>query len=98
MPTDDATHPGTLPNLGPASTAWLERAGIGTVAQLRALGAVRAFRRVRAVQPSANLNLLWAIEGALSGRPWQRVARDDRTRLLLELDDLDRGLAGRDTA
>jgi hypothetical protein len=36
-----------LPNLGPASARWLVGAGIGTVAELRRLGAVVAFNRQR---------------------------------------------------
>ena len=34
---------------------------------------------------------LWALEGALSGLPWQVVAREHRTSLLLALETLDRG-------
>jgi hypothetical protein len=32
------------------------------------------------------LNLLWAMEGALSSRHWLEVARIDRLNLLLELE------------
>lgn len=72
--------------LGPASRAMLARAGIDTYAQLRALGAVEAYRRTKAVDPRASLNLLWALEGGLSGRHWRVVAREDRWRLLNALD------------
>ena len=47
-----------LPNLGPASSEMLRSAGIPDLAQLRALGAVRAFAHVRRSQPKASLNLL----------------------------------------
>ena len=76
-----------LPNLGAVSARRLAAAGITSVAALRRLGAVEAWRRVRAHWPGASLNLLWALEGALTGRGWQEVARTERTRLLLELDD-----------
>ena len=82
-----------LPGLGPKSRDMLAAAGITTTAQLQALGSVRAYARVRA-RPgnNASLNLLWALEGALSGRDWREVARTDRTRLVLELEDyLERG-------
>jgi DNA transformation protein len=75
-----------LPNLGPASAAMLAEAGIASPEALRALGAVEAYRRVRARNPRASLNLLWALEGALTQRSWQAVARDDRLSLLLQLD------------
>lgn len=76
-----------LPNLGPRSAAMLVQAGICTLAQLQALGAVQAFVRTRAQCPSASLNLLWALEGALSGRPWRQVAEQDRLSLLMALED-----------
>lgn len=77
-----------LRGLGPASTAMLRSAGIRSVKQLQRLGAVRAFLQVQAAGQRPSLNLLWALEGALTGLPWQQVARLERTRLLLELDDL----------
>jgi len=42
---------------------------------------------VRAHDPRASLNLLWALEGALTGRPWEDVARNDRLTLLLQLEN-----------
>jgi predicted flap endonuclease-1-like 5' DNA nuclease len=80
-----------LPNLGPVSARRLAEAGITSVAALRRLGAIEAWRRVRAHWPGASLNLLWALEGALTGRGWQEVARTERTRLLLGLDDSPHG-------
>lgn len=78
--------------LGPASRLMLARAGIDSLEQLRALGAVEAYRRTKAVNARASLNLLWALEGALSGRHWRVVAREDRWRLLNALDSA--GMAG----
>jgi DNA transformation protein and related proteins len=66
----------------------LRSAGIRSVAHLRRLGSVRAFLRVQAAGQRPSLNLLWSLEGALTGVPWREVARRERTRLLLELDDL----------
>ena len=80
-----------LPNLGPASQRMLHAAGIHTPAALRALGAVRAFGAVRQAGQQPSLNLLWALEGALSGRDWKSVARQERTALLMQLDDLESG-------
>ncbi len=77
-----------VPNLGPASQAMLAQAGLTRWPQVVALGAVRTYARVKAVQPRASLNLLWALEGALSGRPWQQVAADDRASLLMALEDV----------
>jgi DNA transformation protein len=66
----------------------LRSAGIRSVAQLKRLGSVRAFLQVQANGQHPSLNLLWALEGALTGLPWREVARLERTRPLLELDDL----------
>jgi hypothetical protein len=76
----------TLPNLGARSAAMLQAAGITTLKQLKALGSVRAFSKVKQTQPKASLNLLWALEGALSGLRWQDVAKEHRASLLLALD------------
>ena len=75
-----------LAGLGPASAAMLQAAGIASVAQLRRLGAVAAYARVKRTHRHASLNLLWALEGALTGRDWRVVAREDRSHLLLALD------------
>lgn len=86
----------TLPNLGPKSQAMLAAAGITSLAQLRQLGAVAAYSRVRRSGANASLNLLWALEGALTGLPWQQVAREHRTSLLLALETHERGSAAFD--
>ncbi len=75
-----------LPNLGPKSQAMLTEAGIISVAMLRELGAVAAYVRVLQSGGKPSLNLLWALEGALSGLPWQQVAREHRASLLLALE------------
>ncbi|WP_051304732.1 TfoX/Sxy family protein [Chitinilyticum litopenaei] len=74
-----------LPGLGPQSAAWLTAAGIPDRAALAHTGAIQAYLRVRQQQPRVSLNLLWALEGALSGRHWQDIARHERSRLLAEL-------------
>jgi DNA transformation protein len=77
-----------LHGLGPKSQAMLASAGIMTVAQLRRIGSVRAYASVKATGAKASLNLLWALEGALTGLPWQVVAKEHRLSLLLALEAL----------
>ena len=84
----------TLPGLGPKSRDMLRRAGIETLAQLRALGAVAAFAITKKANTAASLNLLWALEGALTGLPWRTVAREHRTSLLLALEEFERRQIG----
>ena len=80
--------PDSLPGLGPKSTAMLAAVGVKSVTDLRRLGAAKAFLDVRAAGLRPSLNLLWALEGALTAMPWQKVARTERTRLLFEVEDL----------
>jgi DNA transformation protein len=82
-----------LPNFGPKSQQMLEKAGIKTVEQLRDLGAVRAYLQVKHCGGNASLNLLWALEGALTGQHWQVVAKQNRLRLFLELEDMEKSMA-----
>jgi predicted flap endonuclease-1-like 5' DNA nuclease len=76
-----------LANIGPVSKRMLAAAGITSLETLRRLGAVEAYRRVRSHDPRASLNLLWALEGAVTNRPWEDVARNDRLSLLLQLEN-----------
>ena len=75
-----------LANLGPKSAEFLLAAGIGSVKELAALGSVAAFAKVKSAEPKASLNLLWALEGALTGLHWREVAKEHRTSLLLALE------------
>ena len=75
-----------LANLGPKSALFLQCAGIRTIEDLRRLGSVAAYAEVKKVEPKASLNLLWALEGALTGLHWREVAREHRTSLLLALE------------
>ncbi len=75
-----------LPGLGPKSRAMLAAAGIHDRAALQRLGAVAAYLQIKRAGQPTSLNLLWALEGALTGQHWQTVAREERTRLLLALD------------
>ncbi|CAM8634952.1 TfoX, C-terminal [Comamonadaceae bacterium] len=79
-----------IPNLGPKSQAMLNAAGIHTLADLHRLGSVAAYLQVKRQGGNTSLNLLWALEGAISGLHWQEVAREHRTSLLLALEDAER--------
>lgn len=79
-----------LLNLGVRSARMLEAAGIANTRDLRQAGSVEAFMRVKAAGFDPSLNLLWALEGAITTTPWQTVARQHRTSLLLALDARER--------
>lgn len=88
----DATSVLLLPNLGPKSAQMLQAAGIQTLGVLRKLGSVAAYAKARRAGQRVSLNLLWALEGALTGERWQDVARHHRTSLLPALDEYERGV------
>lgn len=77
-----------LPNLGPASEKMLAQAGITTLEQLQSMGPVTAYLRTIQVTGKPNLNLLWALAGALSDTHWTQISGELRSNLLLELDAL----------
>ena len=82
-------------NLGPKSAAVLARAGVTSLAEVRRLGAVKIYSLAKRSEPAVTLNLLWAIEGAILGQPWQLVAREHRTSLLIALEDYERHISAR---
>ena len=79
-----------LKNLGFVSEKRLPGVGINTVDQLLDLGAVACYQKVIEHETKHKiLNLLYALEGAIRDVHWQTIARDDKMRLLLILDDMD---------
>jgi DNA transformation protein len=84
-------------SLGPKSQEMLARAGIHTVEQLRELGSAEAYVRAKHANSGVSLNLLWALESALTGEPWQQVAKLHRDRLLQAIEGRER-LASQDPA
>lgn len=75
-----------LPGLGPVSKAMLAQAGITSIDQLQRVGSVDAYLQVKKVCSGASLNLLWAMEGALTQRSWRDVAKKERFHLITALE------------
>ena len=75
-----------LRNLGPESAMMLAEAGIRTIGELRAIGAAKAYVRVRALRTrGASVNLLWSMAAGLDGRGWQEVSAEEKESLLAEV-------------
>jgi DNA transformation protein len=80
-----ATKP--LRNLGPKSTHWLVSVGIASMDDLYDLGAVEAYRRVKAAYPQqVSLNMLWGLQGAMLDLPWNELPPEMKKKLLEELE------------
>lgn len=75
-----------LRNIGPKSAAWLRQVGLRTEDDLRGIGALEAFMRVKRAGFKPSLNLLYALEGALMDCHWQDVPAERRSELLVAAD------------
>jgi DNA transformation protein and related proteins len=73
-----------LRNLGPASGTWLREVGITTLSELERLGPVLAYRLVKAKQPKASLNLLWAMAAGVKDRDWRELSNQEKENLRAE--------------
>jgi DNA transformation protein len=71
-----------LRNLGPKSARLLAESGVRTIAELRLLGAAKAYRRVK---DKASLNLLWAIAAGLQDRDWRDLTAQEKESLLAQI-------------
>ena len=65
------------PNIGKILSDKLIVAGIGSIEELRKTGSENAFMRIRTIDDSACLNMLYALEGAINNIRWHDL---DRTR------------------
>ncbi|MGW4244341.1 TfoX/Sxy family DNA transformation protein [Nocardia sp. NPDC004722] len=72
--------------LGSEAAAMLTHAAVTTLDELAVIGAVEAYRRMRAAHVRGlNLEMLWAMEGALTYRDRRNVSAARRHELLTEL-------------
>ena len=82
----DSAPVNALRNLGPKSALMLAEAGIGSVDELREIGAVKAYARVRQIRTrGASLNLLWSMAAGLEDRSWNALSTDEKAALVAEL-------------
>lgn len=69
-PFDDLAQ---MPKVGKNLAEKLIQAGIQTPFELKSAGTENAFLRVRAIDPGACLNMLFALEGAIQGVRWHSL-------------------------
>ena len=80
-----------LRNLGPKSAMMLTEAGIATLDELKELGAVKAYVRVKSLRPKfASLNLLWALAAGFEDRDWRDLTALEKQSLIGEVRGLRR--------
>ncbi len=71
-----------LPNIGPELSKLLIQADILNEFQLKETGAEQTFLRLRAIDPTACINKLYAIEGAIQGIRWHHLESSRKNELL----------------
>ena len=82
---DELQH---LKNLGKTSAQWLHAVGIHSASDLRRLGAVDAYRAVKARGFRASKVLLYAIEGALLDVHWNDIPMERKVFLNKQVESL----------
>ena len=85
-------------NVGPKSAAWLRQVGIRTEEDLRKIGAVEAYRKVKIAGFKPTLNLLYSMAGAEDDCHWTQLGEERKAALLLSADAIDQEMAARKTA
>lgn len=74
----------TMRNIGPKTAQRLRDVDIATEAQLRALGAVAAYRRVKHYDPKFTTLSLYALHAAITGEHRAHVSRKKKAILRAE--------------
>lgn len=73
-----------LKNLGMASVNILHAVGINTYAELRKVGAVEAYRRIKGRDINVSKVMLYALQGALLNIHWNDLSPDLKLQLVSE--------------
>lgn len=74
-----------LQNIGPKSAAWLRQVGVRSLEDLKRLGAVGAFLKVKKAGFRPSLNLLYALAGAELGCHWTALAPEHKSAMVEEV-------------
>ncbi len=76
-----------LKGIGPKSEKCLNEIGVYSRQDLERLGPVKVFLKLKKECSSKpSLNFLYALVGAVEDRHWSEIAREERNRLLAELE------------
>jgi DNA transformation protein and related proteins len=82
-----------LKNLGMASVNILHAIGINTYVDLRNVGAVEAYKRIKARDINVSKVMLYALQGALLNIHWNDLPQDMKLQLV---NDAERGYSDDD--
>lgn len=71
-----------MPNIGKVAAGLLEEAGIDTPDKLVEAGSREAFLRIREIDPTACIRMLYGLEGAVMGLPDKLLPQETKDELL----------------
>ena len=76
-----------IKNMGPKSSAWLHEIGIDSLEDLEAIGAVEAYRRLKAARTTeVSLNALWGMQGAILNIHWNMITPEMKAELKAQIE------------
>ena len=71
-----------IKNMGPKSRVWLHEIGINTLEDLKTIGAVEAYRRLKIAFPTEiTLNMLWGLQAAILNIHWKMLTPEMKAEL-----------------
>lgn len=70
-----------LPNIGQTLEEQLNQVGIKTTQDLKDAGSKTAWLRIKTIDPSACINRLYALEGAIQGIRWHNLSDEIKHEL-----------------
>lgn len=83
---DDSRPLHLLPGLEPTTVGWLQQVGIKSENDLRMVGAVVAYRRLKHWdRKSVGLDTLWVLHSVLTGIPLSDIDAATKARLLSDV-------------
>lgn len=72
-------------NIGPTTQAWLHEIGIFSVEDIRQVGVIETFRRLKATFPrQVTANALYGLEAAVLDIDWRAIPAERRAELCKE--------------
>jgi DNA transformation protein len=78
----------SLRNIGKTSEGWLNEVGIYTVDDLRQVGVIEAYCRLKAAFPdTVSLNVLYSIEAGLLDMDWRAIPDERKAELRAQIAD-----------
>jgi DNA transformation protein len=82
-----AAKSGKMQGFGPQSTIWLNSIGIYTLEDVETVGVVEVYRRLKAAYPQkVTLNMLYGLQAAVLGIPWQAITPDMKAELRAQVE------------